>query len=136
MQVREAFRESSAQRPGPRRELACLYVINLDAVVGEAENEQSRGARYKSERVGGLREGWEGRVVSHRIKVEDVRAHVVISGCEPLAVRTYGHARDCDRQGFRMSGPDIDIVASRVRILCFLSRVRCIHFVVGAVSSC
>ena len=132
MQVREAFRESSAQRPGPRRELACLYVINLDAVVGEAENEQSRGARYKSERVGGLGEGWEGRVVSHRIEVEDVRAHVVIGGCEPLPVRAYGHARDCGWQELRMSGPNIDIVASRVRIVRILYRV---YFVVNAVSS-
>ncbi len=112
MQVREAFRESSAQRPGPRRKLARLDVIHLDAIVGEAQNEQRRGARHKSERVGGLGERWEGGVVSHRVEVEDVCAHVVVGGREPLAVRAYGHTRDCDRQGLRMSGPDIDIVVS------------------------
>ena len=85
--------------------------------------------------MGGLGERWEGRVVSHRVEVEDVRAHVVIGGCEPLAVRACSHARDCGRQGLRMSGPDIDIVASRIRIVRILPKVRQICFVVSAVSS-
>ena len=42
VQMREAFRESSAQRPRPRRKLARLYVIYLDAIVGKTENEQRR----------------------------------------------------------------------------------------------
>ena len=85
--------------------------------------------------MGRLGERWEGRVVPHRVEVEDVRAHVVIGGCEPLAVRACSHARDCGRQGLRMSGPDIDIVASRIRIVRILPKVRQICFVVSAVSS-
>ena len=136
VQVREPLRERGAQRTGPRRELARLDVVQLEGVVGEAEDEQRRRARREGEGVRGLGKGREGRVVPHRVEVEDVRAHVVVCRREPLAVRAYGHACDRGRHGLCVGGPGVgDISALTVEFLDVQLGFGLIRFTIFVVSS-
>lgn len=136
VQVSKPLGQRTAQRTGPRRELARLDVVQLEGVIGEAEDEQRGRVRRESEGVCGLGEGREGRVVLHRVEVEDVRAQVIICRSEPLAVWAYGHACDRGRHGLCVGGLGVgDSSALTVKFLGVQLGFGRIGFVIFVVSS-